>query len=58
MPSGPRLSSEPSCVRLEPAPLLPLATDDVYGRDGDEFGVSGPEGYPSGEPGVSGDFYV
>ena len=44
MPLGPRLSSEPSYVRLEPAALLPLATDDVYGRDGDEFGVSGPEG--------------
>ena len=28
-------------MRLEPAALLPLATDDVYGREGDEFGVSG-----------------
>ena len=31
-------------MRLEPAPLLPLATNDVYGREGDESGVSGPEG--------------
>ena len=38
MPSDPSLSSEPSYVRLEPAALLPLATDDVCGRDGDEFG--------------------
>ena len=28
-------------MRLEPAALLLLATDDVYGREGDEFGVSG-----------------
>ena len=49
---------KPRSPALQADSLLRLSCRDQEGRRGSEEAVPGPSVFPSGEPGVSGDFWV